>query len=208
MHQLIFQGAKYSFFLLFALSLPILLETKTILHLWLKIVPEYTVIFTQLIIINILIDSISGPLMTAAQASGKIKLYQGIVGGLLILNLPVSYLFLKFGYPPEITLYVSIVIAVIALYARLRIISPLVNLNIFEYLRKVVVRIIPTIIVAIIVPILIIYNLKEGFFRLLISVFFSLVFVGISIYFIGLGKKEQLFIKSKMKYIFEKLKNP
>ena len=93
MHQLIFQGAKYSFFLLFILSLPILLEAEIILKLWLKIVPEYAVIFTRLIIINILIDSISGPLMTAANASGKIKLYQGIVGGLLILNLPVSYIF-------------------------------------------------------------------------------------------------------------------
>ena len=31
MHQLIFQGAKYSFFLLFALSLPVLLETEIIL---------------------------------------------------------------------------------------------------------------------------------------------------------------------------------
>jgi O-antigen/teichoic acid export membrane protein len=104
MHQLIFQGAKYSFFLLFILSLPIILEAETILKLWLKTVPEYTIIFTQLVIINILIDSISGPLMTAAQASGMIKLYQGVVGGLLILNLPVSYLFLKFGFSPEITL--------------------------------------------------------------------------------------------------------
>ena len=66
MHQLIFRGAKYSFFLLFIMSLPILLETEIILRLWLKTVPEYTVIFTRLIIVNILIDSISGPLMTAS----------------------------------------------------------------------------------------------------------------------------------------------
>jgi len=114
MHQLIYQGAKYSFFLLFTLSLPILLETEIILKLWLKIIPEYTVIFTQLVLINILIDSISGPLMTAAHASGKIKLYQGVVGGLLLLILPVSFLFLRLGFPPEITLYISLSFSIIA----------------------------------------------------------------------------------------------
>src|SRR5690606_13730712 len=80
MHELIYQGAKYSFFLLFVISLPILFETEMILRLWLKIVPDYTVIFTRLVIINILIDSVSGPLMTGAQASGKIKVYQALVG--------------------------------------------------------------------------------------------------------------------------------
>ena len=115
MHKIIFQGAKYSFFLLFILSLPILLETELILKIWLKNVPEHTIIFTRLAIINVLIDSISGPLMTAAQATGNIKKYQAIVGGLLLLILPISYLFLIMGYPPEITLYISISISIIAL---------------------------------------------------------------------------------------------
>jgi O-antigen/teichoic acid export membrane protein len=100
MHQLICQGAKYSFFLLFFLSLPILIETRIILQLWLKIVPEYTIIFTQLVIVNVLIDCFSGTLQTAAQASGRIKFYQMVIGGLLLLILPFSWMFLKFGYPP------------------------------------------------------------------------------------------------------------
>ena len=108
MHQLIFQGAKYSFFLLFFLALPLLIDTETILKWWLKIVPEYTVLFCRLVLINTLIDCISGPLMTAAQATGRIKKYQTAVGGLLLLILPISYLFLKNEFPPEITLYVSI----------------------------------------------------------------------------------------------------
>jgi len=207
MHQLIYQGAKYSFFLLFTLSLPIILEAEMILKLWLKTVPEYTVIFTRLVIINILVDSISGPLMTAAQASGKIKLYQGVVGGLLMLNLPISYLFLKLGYPPEITLYVSIGISVLALYSRLRIISPLVKLNIIRYLKEVVLKIIPVTIIAIIIPIIIITNLEECFSRLFITVFSSLIFVGITVYLVGLGKPERLFLNRKLKQVFAKIKS-
>ena len=118
MHKLISQGAKYSFFLLLFLSLPILLETKIILKIWLKIIPEYTIIFTQLVILNELISSLSGPLMTAAHASGRIKNFQLTVGGLLFLILPFSWIFLKLGYPPQVTIYISIFFSVLALIAK------------------------------------------------------------------------------------------
>jgi hypothetical protein len=184
--------------------LPIILEAEIILKLWLKIVPDYTVIFTRLVIINILVDSISGPLMTAAQASGKIKIYQGIVGSIIIFNLPVSYIFLKMGYSPQITLYVSISISLIALYARLIIISPLVKLNIFKYIQEVILRIIPVTIIAIIIPIILITNLQGGIYRIVISVFSSILSVVITIYFVGLKKSEQFFIKMKFKQVLKR----
>lgn len=205
MHQLIFQGAKYSFFLLFALSLPVLLETQFILKLWLKIVPEHTIIFTRLLIIKTLVDSISGPLMTAAQASGKIKLYQSIVGGLLILNLPISYLFLKLGFTPEITLFVSICITIIALLTRLKIVNKLVNLNVFDYFKAVVFKIVPVVIIAIIVPALTHAVLQESFYRLLGIGIVSLVSVATTIYFVGLGRAEQIFMSTKAKQYLSKL---
>lgn len=206
MHQLIFKGAKYSFFLVFIISLPIILETEIILQLWLKIVPEYTVIFTRLVIVNILIDSISGPLMTAAQASGRIKLYQSIVGLLLVLNLPISYLFLKMGASPEVTLYVGISLSIIALYARLKIISPLINLSILEYFNAVILRIILLILVAFIAPTIVYIYLEENFIRLLLTGITSLASVLITIYYIGLIKIEQQFLNKKVKQLLNKIK--
>jgi O-antigen/teichoic acid export membrane protein len=207
MHQLIFQGAKYSFFLLFMLSLPVLLETKFILKIWLKTVPEYTLIFTRLVIINILIDCISGPLMTAAQASGKLKLYQSIVGGLLILNLPVSYLFLKLGFNPEITLYVAIGISIIALIARLKIISPLIKLNIMNYLTIVVFKTFLVSLLGIIPPTLAYLGMEESILRFFSIGLLSILSVTISIYYLGLSKTEQTFIISKTKQILYKIKS-
>ena len=207
MHQLVFQGAKYSFFLLLALSLPILLETEIILKIWLKTVPEYTVIFTRLVLINVLVDSISGTLRTAAQATGKIKLYQSMVGGLLIFNLPVSYLFLKFGYSPEITLYVSISISIIAMFARLKIISPLVGLYISDYIKEVILLILPVSLAALIIPYFLRINLQEGYIRLIVIGISSIFFVGLSIYFVGLKKTEQQFLKGKLKIILAKIRN-
>ena len=204
MHQLIFQGAKYSFFLLFALSLPILLETKNILQLWLKIVPEYTIIFTQLIIINILIDSVSGPLMTAAHATGKIKAYQAIVGGLKILVLPISYIYLKRGFSPEITLYVSILMSAIAFYARLLIVSRLINLSIKDYFKNVIFRIILVSIISIICPALFIFIYTQSNLRIFFSLIISFISVAIVVYIFGLKNIEKIHIRKIINQVVRK----
>jgi len=194
MHQIIFQGAKYSFFLLFMLSLPILLETEIILKLWLKIVPEYTVIFTRLVLINILIDSISGPLRTAAQASGKIKKYQAIIGGLLLLILPISYIFLKMGFPPQITLYVSISISIVALFARLWILQPLVQISIGKFIKEVISVALLVTLTAIIVPLILRLRMDQGLIRFLIVSIIAFCSTTTFIYLIGLNRQEKQFV--------------
>ena len=73
MMDLVYQSSRLAYFLLFFLSMPILLETNYIFNLWLKDTPDYVVIFTRLVIIAALIDSLSYSLMSAAQATGKIK---------------------------------------------------------------------------------------------------------------------------------------
>jgi O-antigen/teichoic acid export membrane protein len=192
MHQIIYQGAKYSYYLLFTISLPILLETEIILKLWLKVVPDFTEIFTRLIIINILIDSFSGPLMTAAQATGNIKLYQGIVGGILLLIVPVSYLFLKLGFPPEITFYVSIVISVLTLIARLIILQNLVSIKIKYFLKNVIFKTLLISIISIILPLVITYLYDMSIQRFIIVGFISILSAIGTIYLVGLTKNEKV----------------
>lgn len=198
MHQLIFQGAKYSFFLLFIMSLPIFLETEIILRLWLKTVPTYTVIFIRLIIVHILIDCFSGTLMTAAQATGRIKLYQSVIGGLLILNLPISYMFLKLGYAPQITLYVSICISGIALFGRLYILKKLVKLKVISFFKSVILRSVSVGLVAITLPLVIYLNNDPSLARFFILGISSLISAFCAIYFVGLDKNEKKFFKRKI----------
>lgn len=140
MHALVMNAAKYNFFLLFTLALPVLFYTESILSLWLVEVPPFAVLFLQLTIAASLIDTFSGPLMTAAQATGYIRLYQSVVGGVLLFNLPVSFLFLHWGYPPESVLITSVGLSVVALVARLLIISPLIELPKTVFLSKVLGR--------------------------------------------------------------------
>lgn len=139
---LIFQGSKISFFLILLLVSPILLNTEYILILWLNEVPEYTIVFVQLALIGILIDSLSGTLMTGAQATGKIKWYQIIVGTLIFLNLPISYFALKSGLNASITFIISIIISILSLMFRLFFLKNILNFNINKYFTTVLIRVI------------------------------------------------------------------
>ncbi|UTW10635.1 oligosaccharide flippase family protein [Marinobacterium rhizophilum] len=140
MHSLVLHASKYNFYLLFMLALPVLLNTEALLGIWLVEVPPYAAIFLQLTIINSLIESFSGPLMTSAQATGKIKLYQTIIGSILLLNLPISYVALLKWQVPEIVLAVTIGISITAFLVRLAILRVLVGLKVMDYIENVIIR--------------------------------------------------------------------
>lgn len=206
MHQLIFHGARYNFFLLLTLSLPILLETNEILSIWLNIVPEHTVAFVRLVIIGIIIDSVSAPLITAAQASGKIKLYQTVVGGIILLNLPISYLILDAGLDPESTLYVSIFISTLTLFARIIITSSLIQLKAKLFLHQVILKVIIVASCSILTPLSLKIIAPESFAMFLAVSSTAIISCLLCIYNIGLDKNEQTYLKTKLKNLTSKIK--
>jgi O-antigen/teichoic acid export membrane protein len=194
MMKLIFQSSKLSYFLLLLLSMPVLLETNFILTLWLKRVPEYAVVFSRLVIISALIDSLSNSLVTAALATGKVKRYQMIVGGVLLLNLPISFLFLKFGFPPQTTLYLAIIFSIIGLFLRLWMLNNMIGISVFAFTKNVLVLVIAVSAIAYILPIYISYIQVEGLTRFIIVGFTGLLTSIVAIYFIGLTKNERNYI--------------
>lgn len=198
MHQLIFRGSKYSFFLLFILVWPLLLETSWVLDLWLKDVPDYAVLFTQLVLINALIDSLSGSLMTAAQATGRIRKYQTLVGSLLIANLPLSYLFLTLGAAPQAVFYVGIGVSVAALALRLQLITRLVCMKKRTYLTEVVLRIAPVILLTVPATLFLQQAMTEGWGRFILLTLSAEVLIGLSLYLIGLNRQEKAYLHDKI----------
>lgn len=199
MHRLIISGSKLSFFLLLLFAIPVGLEAPLLLSIWLKEVPLHTVLFTNLILIVGCIDSLSGTLMTAAQASGKIKKYQMFVGLLLILNLPVSYAVLKLGGSPESTMVVAVVISLIALFVRLWIISPLVQLSVSTYCREALVPVILTSIPSIAMG----YGVRrlvgaDDLLRGLLVMLLSFIISATFVYLLGLSQHERQIVRSRI----------
>lgn len=205
MTSLIIRSSKFSFYLLFLLSLPIILEVDQILKLWLKTVPEYASIFTVLVLFIILIDCLSGPLMTAIQATGKIKIYQAVVGTLLILILPISYVLLKFGYSPEITLYVNIVISIIALAIRLHIVWKLLDFPVLRFIKEIILMNILIVSLSISLPLVIRNLMDANILRLIVVILVALIWNAIIIYTIGLNKQEKAIVLKSIDKILKRL---
>lgn len=207
MMSLIFQSSKYSFFLLYIIALPVLLETEYILKLWLKTVPDYTSIFCKLIVIDALIGCVSYPLMVASQATGRIRLYQFVVGTLLLLNLPLTYIFFKFKFGPEYSMYVSIILSIIALATRLIMLKRLISLNIKVYIKAVIIRALLVGCTAFMIPFYVTQYIDDlTLVYFLLSVVLCVICTVLSIYYLGLDVFEKEYIRDRIAFVFRKFR--
>ena len=197
MHSLMFRSARFSFLLLFFLSLPVLMETNFILTLWLKTVPDDAVIFTQIMICISLIYTTANPCVIANQATGKVKIYQMVVGGILLLILPISYVVLKLGAPAYSVFIVHFCIESLAQFSRMYMLRKLIHLPLWQYMKNIYIPIVSTVVIAIILPLVVRMQLAEGWLRFLAVGFTCVLSVGASSYFIGFTKQERVFFLDK-----------
>lgn len=203
MFQLIYSGAKYSYFLVLFFSIPIILETDIILTIWLKEVPDYTVEFLRLILCIDLLYVLSNTMMIAMVATGDIKKYQIVVGGTGMLVFPVVWLCFKLGCQPQTAFIVQFVIFVIQLIYRLILLKSMIGLPIRQFISKVIYRAVIVSITASIIPLILHYYLNcHSIFKLLIITLISILTTSISIFVVGLTKSERAFLQNKIKLKF------
>lgn len=198
MHTLIYASSKYSFFMLLLLSLPIMIEAPSILHYWLGEYPDHSVWFVRLIFMILMVDATANPLTVGAQANGKIKKYQIIVGSIQLLIVPISYIVLKLGYQPEAVFVVHFIIIIIAQYIRVTMLRDMINLPFGEYVKKVVFRIVAVVCASIIIPIVLHIYLPANFGSMLLTCLASCLSVLIGVYALGLTPEEKDKINIKL----------
>lgn len=198
MMQLIFQGARLSFYLLLLLSLPVIINAPFILSLWLKTVPDHTVQFVRLVLLFAMSESISHPLITAMQATGRIRNYQIVVGGLQMMNLPVSYILLRMGCIPEAVLYVAIAISQCCLVARLYMLRGMIKLQVRKYLKEVYCNVCMVAFCSALIPYLLSDRLPVTFATFMLNIAVSLFCTVTVVYLIGCNRGERRFIQAKI----------
>lgn len=206
MHSLIYSSSKFSFFLLFLVVLPLILEAQIVLTVWLKNVPEHSVWFMRLILCIMLVEALANPLMVSSQATGKVKIYQSVVGGTLLMILPVAYVVLQMGGKPESVFVTHLIFAIFAQYFRLRIISRQIHMSQREYFNRVVTRISAVFLLSLI-PSYLIYNLlNNDISSAILVIISSLLLTTSTIYFVGLTGKERSMIYSKARSLINSKK--
>lgn len=198
MMKLVYQGSRLSYYMLLVLCLPIFVNTDYLLHLWLQTVPDHSVSFVQLTLIFTMIESISSTLITAQLATGKIRNYQIIVGGIQMLNLPVSYVILKMGGVPETILYVAIFFSVCCLLARLYMLRSMIPFSAFDFLKYVVWKIIIVSLFATVIPFLLNMVLSKSLLTFLFVSLLCILCAILSVLYVGCNYRERNFVYSKV----------
>ena len=162
--------------------------------------------FIRIVIAISAIEGMASPLMTTLHATGRIALYQSLVGTLTILNIPISYVFLKFNYPPITVFVVSFVIAVICLFIRLWIANRLIGFPIKRYIINVLLICSFVSAISSIVPTCIYIFTSVNFISFLFVVIASFISTSICVLFLGISKPERVkicsYIGSMLKSVF------
>lgn len=198
---LLFKGSKYSFFLLLIISMPIMFEIRQFLDWWLVEVPEWTEIFTILMVVDVLFRVLVFSVVQAVQAVGDIKKFQIIEGGIQLLILPVSYfMLLNFDCPPYVPFIIILIFEPFIQYARIYIVMPMLGLKVMDYVREVLYPILQVSVMSVIVPFLLKYTLPQGVFSSFCVVCLSSLLLTCMIsFYVGCSKSEQSLIIEKIR---------
>lgn len=206
--QLLLQTTRYSFYLSFILALPIFFAAEPLLKLWLGIVPDYTAIFLQLVVIQSLFQVFDNSFYRALYVKGQIKENALISPMLGFIQFPVVYILFKLGCSP-----VALSWASLTTYATLAIIvKPILIIKIADYTwRDVMSALLPCLRVAILsipIPTAVYFYLQHQSIGMFVS-FIALVgssFMsgGLIIWFIGLSRETRNKILTEVRHKLHK----
>lgn len=199
MFKLVCRGAKFSYYLLLLFSLPVLFETKYILMLWLKIVPDHTVVFLRLTIVGSMINVLGNTGYTACMATGTIRRYVLWITPISCLVLPFTWIAFNLGFPAESSYIIFIVVYALVEGIRLVLMKEMLNFPPLMFMKDVIMKVAIVTCIAILCPFVVIFLMDSSFVRLVISVLVGLLSVVVSVYFCGLTKNEQLMISQKIR---------
>ena len=187
--QLIYEAGRYSYYLLFMVSLPIFLEADYILQLWLVEVPEYTSLFLRFIIAITLVRVIARPLINGVHATGNVKVLN-LTSGVYSAGtfLPAVYVFFKLGFPVWWCFIIQSFNASICTMLEIRALYKQVPFDVKDYLKKVYVWPISVSLIACVPSSLIVYNVESSFVRLCITIIISIVSTLFCVYYWGIDK--------------------
>ena len=204
MNFLVFRGARFSLYMMMILAIPIELETDFLLDLWLVTVPEHTVNFVRLVLLLSFAAIFSNILGMAQMSTGKIRNYQLIIGGITILNFPLSWILMKAGAAPEVAYLINVVTVLFCMVARLIFAHRHIGLDIKAYLNQVALNVLVVTAISLALPLTLRLMMPEGWCRFLVVSSVSVIISSAAAYFIGCDRAEREFIRGYAKQIISR----
>lgn len=206
MYNLIIASSRLCFYLLFIISLPILIETDFLLQLWLGTVPDHTINFVRIILMCVLLEAFINPMFTANLASGKLALYHGPLALLMYVFMFITYFSIKISGIPESVFISYFVACLIGYVMRIFILKKQVGLVPLLYIKRVLLPVALVVVVSLIAPSAVHYFLSNGWVDFLITSFVAVISVSITVYLLGITPGERNIALSFVKNRIRRLK--
>lgn len=205
LNQMFSFGNKFILYILLAVSFPLITEMRNILNVWIGNVDSDAVLFSQLMIVYVVVLALQGPITTIMQASGKIKQYHLPVETVTIMCVPLTWVLFFMGLPSYMV-FISM-ISLTLLSHLVRIICLYKYYEYFELRKYVISFVIPAF--AVISALCLITCIVYTFLRtsVLISIFdwfFTPLLVMVLSYTFGLDREEKTMLKEMLKKYIKK----
>ena len=199
MFKLLYNGSRICYYLLFILSMPVIVNADFLLGIWLKEVPEFTVWFVQLSLLSAMVTSIAYPLITAQNATGRIREYQIVIGGVQLFNLPLSYLFLWLGYDPVSVMWVAVAMELLSLFLRLYMIPHYIpEFHVWDFIRKVVAPCFSVTVASAIIPVMLKVIVGDSVITSLFNIVLTFAISVLLVLFLGCTASERTLVYSNV----------
>lgn len=194
-----FSACKLSVMMYAFFAVPFVVDSSFILKLWLKNVPQYTLIFCQLTVIQVLVEEISSPLSTSINAVGKIKRYNIINSIILYIEVIIIFLLFKIDGEPALFKVVCIFGALVQLIFKIWYCKVYNDMSVLSFLQDVVFRSLVVIILTLLIAEGVKHIMLPSITRLSLIVFVSVIVFMVLFYFIALTKNEKDVVKNLIK---------
>ncbi len=204
--NLIFRSAKFSFFIMYALSLPVITNLHQILYLWLGQLPKYTVPICILVIILQLFESLSSPLYTTIFAIGKIKFYQIVVSLLRTLSAISAFAVCYLNLEPYVIFLMPCIVASLLLMYRVWFIHKEIDMPVSLFFKQVIFPVLAVCVVTVF-PMLIYKHsrvITSSIAQLFVETFCTMTITIIAIFIIGFTSSERAVIFQQVRKITQK----
>lgn len=190
-------SSRMTYLVMLMISLPFLLIPETLFGLWLKEIPEGTLMFSRLMIIDILIVSLNSGIVDLIFASGRIYLYQIVVNILVAASVILGFLCVRAGFGGESLFYCYMFFSVIIFFTR-----PIIMLRVVKFH-------IPTLIKDSYLPVFFVTLLTAPVFLLRhhinawLLIFIAMLWYLTAVWILGLNATEK---KTIMKYANDRIR--
>ena len=200
--SLLFRSTKFTFFIMWMMVLPLVLETTFVVGIWLGTYPEYTISFIRIALLANTINLLQVTLGMGIKASGRIKWYQLIFSALEFLHFILAFVLLHNGFSPLWSYYCGVIVAICKVLSIWTISKQQLRISIKEFIDSVVFRLFLVVVTSSVLPLIIHTLLPIGWPRLISVVAISLITSSICILYIGCNASER---EALLSMVFSKI---